>query len=327
MNPFTRHCQPIRQAARLSIIVLCVIVTGCASSIAHAAEGPKADPALSQVTIGVLNTENFFDRHNDPYTDDQGTDPKTEEEMAALGKVISHMQADFVGLVEVETQGLLWAFKNKYLAEQGYDDVFVGHRDYGRGINNGAMSRVPIQTVYNYHFRKLRLPDEDRYWRFARDVVAFDIEPKTGVTMRIYVVHFKSKRDSRGDPNSAKWRLAEATEVRRILEKQLRDDPDALFAVIGDFNDTPKSDPVQTLLTPDEKGRPVLVDVHAGLPADKRVTYLREPYRSTIDYIFVSPAMAKLFKPGSAKVYSDDGVLDGTDHAGLTATFVLPDED
>jgi len=324
MDEAKRSVLRFHRVCRVVAVTVLLVIAGCSATPSRAAEPADSPTAFDQVTIGALNVENFFDEHNDPYTRDEGTDPKTEGEMAAMAKLIRRMDADFLGIVEVETQGLVWSFKNRYLPRMGYDDIYVGHRDYGRGINNGAISRVPIQTVYDYHFRELRLPGEQRYWRFARSVLAFDIEPRPGVTMRIFVVHFKSKRDSPDDPDSAKWRLSEAKEVRRIVDKQLADDPDALVAVVGDFNDTPDSEPIRALLGPNERGKRSLIDAHAGLPDDQRVTYLREPYRSTIDYIMVSPAMAKLLQPGSARVYNDDAVLEATDHAGLSATFTVP---
>jgi len=298
-----------------------------APRIVDPAKVPALPAERGEITIAAFNVENFFDEHNDPYTGDESTDPKTREEQIALAEAIYGVKADFLGIVEVETQGMVWEFKERYLKPMGYEHVYVGHRDYGRGINNGAMSRVPVPVIRDYHFRKLTLPGEDRYWRFARDVLAFDIEPKPGVTMRIFVAHFKSKRGSKDDPNSNKWRLSEAREVRRIIEKQLANDPDALIALIGDLNDTPDSETIKALLAPGDDGQPVLIDVHADLPADQRITYLREPYKSTIDYMLVSPAMAKLLKPGSAKVIGDETVTAATDHAVIMATFNLPEGD
>jgi endonuclease/exonuclease/phosphatase family metal-dependent hydrolase len=304
---------------------LVAVVFGYAATSGLSRDEPARTATPTQITIAALNVENFFDEHNDPYTDDQGTDPKTPREMAVLGEVVGKVNADFVGLVEVETEGVVRQFAERYLPDAGYEQVYVAHRDYGRGINNGAVSRVPIQTVTNYRFRKLTVPGSDQTWQFARDVVAFDIEPKPGVTMRIFVVHFKSKRDSTGDRQSAKWRLSEALEVRRIVDKQLASEPGALIAVIGDFNDTPDSKTLEALLAPGPDGKPVLVDAHAGLDKPQRVTYLREPYRSAIDYMLLSPSMAALVVPGSAKVMNDESLLDATDHAAVMATFRLPD--
>ena len=336
MNDWKRSVCRGRCGWLVAVLGVCLLIAGCdreptaaepgrpAAGSAHAAEVTPPSTTLQRVTIAAMNLENFFDEHNDPYTDDQGTAPKTADEMRVLAKVINEIDADFLGIVEVETEGVMRQFADRYLADRRYDQIYVAHRDYGRGINNGAMSRVPIRTVANYRFRKLTVPGRDDVWQFARDVVGFDIEPKPGVTMRLFVVHFKSKRDSRGDPDSHHWRLSEAMEVRRIVEQQLADDPDAMIAVMGDFNDLPDSEQLKTLLAPGADGKPVLIDAHAGLDRDQRITYLREPYRSTIDYMLLSPAMAALVVPGSARVVNDESLLDATDHAAVMATFRLP---
>ena len=59
----------------------------------------------------------------------------------------------------------------------------------------------------------------------------------------------------------------------------------------------------------------------ADVPESNRITYLREPYRSQIDYILVSPALRERLVPGSAYVLSDDKLLAGSDHAPVSATF------
>lgn len=281
-----------------------------------------AKPAKTvTVTLGAYNVENYFDRRNDPYTADEGTEPKDLYEIKQLEKAIRAMRADFVGVVEVETEGELYRFANEHLPDLGYENVYVGHRDYGRGINNGGMTRLPVGGVTTHRFWPLTVPGDARVWKFARDVVEFELRPAEGVTLHVFVVHFKSKRDSDNDPKSGKWRLAEARGLRRIVEQRLAADPEALLAVIGDFNDERQSAPIKHLLNEQPT---VLIDCHRDVPVAKKITYLREPYRSQIDYIFVSPALAKCLKPGSAKVLTT--ALAGSDHAPIVAGFEIPVE-
>ncbi len=299
------------------------VLAGALWLIACGYTGSSADAARPgktvTVTLGAYNVENYFDRYNDPYTDDQGTAPKEAHEVKRLAQAIRAMRADFVGVVEMENEGELYRFANEHLPDLGYKNVYVGHRDYGRGINNGGMTRLPVGGVTTHRFWPLTVPGDERQWRFARDVIEFELRPAEGVTLHVFVLHFKSKRDSRRDPKSASWRLAEARGVRRLVEQRLAADPGALIALVGDFNDERGSAPLKHLL--DERPR-VLVDCHRNVPAARKITYLREPYRSQIDYILVSPALARCLKAGSAKVPTT--ALEGSDHAPVVATFELP---
>lgn len=274
-------------------------------------------------TVGSYNCENFFDHKNDPYTRDETTEPKPESQLVELAKVIHAADADFLGVVETESEGALYEFTHQRLKDMNYKSVYVNHRDWGRGINNGCITRLPIDATTLYRFNDLTLPDDKRHWQFARDPVCFDLRPADGVEVQVIVVHLKSKYDSKGDKDSNHWRLAEATMLRKIVADKLARDPDARIVVCGDFNDTPDSAPIQELLRAGPTG-PVLIDIMADLPADKRITYLKEPYRSTIDYILASPAMARCYVAGSAKVVEAPNELEGSDHAPVIARFAIP---
>lgn len=299
----------------VTLLLVLIAAPGCQRQDAAAAAQPSRTVDL---TLAAYNVENYFDQFNDRYTDDETTEPKDPAELAELAKAIRALDADFLGVSEMENEGELYRFVHEHLSDMEYKHVYVGHRDWGRGINNGGFSRVPVGGVTTHRFWPLTLPGEDRQWSFARDVIEFDLRPAEGVSVSVFTVHFKSKRDSRGDPASAKWRLAEALALKRIIEGRLGANPRALIAVIGDMNDTPDSPPLRALTAGD---RPLLIDTMARVPAEKKITYLREPYRSTIDYILVSPALARQLVPGSAGVGTQH--LGGSDHGPVMATFRL----
>jgi endonuclease/exonuclease/phosphatase family metal-dependent hydrolase len=312
--------------ALLLIAALVPVVGSCttdASGVEPANDDGDGVKTL-RLRLAAWNVENFFDRHNDPYTDDHGTPPKPADERRAIADVIEQLDADFLGLSEFENEGLLRTFRDQRLDELGYDRYWMGHRAFARGINNGGLSRLPVESIAVYRFQELTVPGRDRTWRFARDVVGFTLEPADGLEIDVLVVHFKSKADSRGDPESADWRLAEAGGLRDIVAEKLAEQPGRLIAVVGDFNDTPDSDPIQHLLGPVDGGEPILRDAHAHLPADQRVTYLNPPYRSTIDYVLVSPALYERLDRGSASVLASDLVRAGSDHAPVLADFLIP---
>ena len=80
-----------------------------------------------------------------------------------------------------------------------------------------------------------------------------------------------------------------------------------------------------SLLTGDiGSGKSTLVDAITTLlvPA-QRITYNKEPYRSMIDFIFASPAMAKLYKKRSYEILPGGPSQTGSDHNAVIARFRL----
>ncbi len=282
-----------------------------------------------RLTLASYNVAWMLDVFDDPYTLDESHAPKPRVELEALAATLRAMDADVVTLVEMENQGTLRAFARELLPDMGYRYIAAQPTNSDRGQNIGILSRVPIDSITSFREQTLTLPSEDRTWHFARDLVRFRLALPGDRMLSLYVVHLKSKRNDGADKESARWRLAEAMQVRRILEREHPRDGmvqagtvGEWFILQGDFNDTPTSPPVQALLAGTQPGELRLSDVHAALPPAERVTYLRKPYRSTIDYMLACPALAERLVPGSAKVAGEDAnVLTGSDHAPVVATF------
>jgi len=302
--------------ARVRTLAFTMLVLIASSGFAVAQK-----PHTVTVKLATQNVENFFDVFDDPYNRDEGATPKPVEEINLLAKQMRMFDADFFGIQELESMGLLARFVDWQFKDRGYDYIWANQMRAQRGINVGCMSKVPLGGVTAYKYEKLTAPGVDRTWTFARDLASVEIKPASDVVITVFIVHFKSKRDSRDDPKSGNWRLAEALGLRRIAKAKLDADPDALIVAMGDFNDTPDSPPIQALLDT-ANGGPVFVDPHADIPADQRISYLKEPYRSNIDYVLLSPALAKMVVDGSARV--GPGSLDASDHAPVTVTVEIP---
>lgn len=301
---FDRRYRPV-------LLVLVAILTVATTTFAQ-------DKPIEQITLMAYNVENMFDVFDDPYTEDERTDVKTRDEIRQIAAAIADQNPDVVVFSELENEYLLRAMVEEFLPEAGYDQIATMKTNSGRGINLGVISRVPIRAMTSHRLRTLTLPDEPKTWHFARDLFRVTLDIGSGQKLDVFAVHFKSKRDSPGDPDSNKWRLAEATAAKSIIGGLLKQDPSRLIAMAGDFNDTADS-AVMKLLTDQAK----LVDVHAAVPSEKKITYLREPYRSQIDFILASPALAKCLVEGSTVVPDDTKLLAGSDHAPVVARFDL----
>ena len=270
------------------------------------------------VKVMSYNMENFFDVFDDPYTADEGTPPKMRDQIKLLAETIRKADPDVLAVVEVENEHVLRAMVREFLSDMGYQYIDVDQSNDLRGIKVGVISRLPILRTASYRHQQFKVEGRDRPMAMSRGLFQVTLDAGAKQPLQLFVVHLKSKRSAEGDPKSAHRRLAEATFVKSVIGQQLKANPDAWLALVGDLNDTPDSPPMHALLEDHE-----LIDVHAGLPADQRITYLNEPYRSTIDYILVSPALDKRVVKDSANLVRDEAMLKGSDHAPVFVTFDL----
>jgi endonuclease/exonuclease/phosphatase family metal-dependent hydrolase len=270
------------------------------------------------VTIAAFNTLNLFDETDDPHTGDEGTPPKPKDQLQALAATIRALDADVLALEEVENRGYLERFVAAMLGDMGYDNVVCFEGNDRRGIDCAVLSRLPVGPVTSH--RHLRFTessgDPEGPMFFRRDLLQVRVEPPKYPAFDIFVVHFKSKRDSGGSTES--YRLGEARQARRILDGLLNKDKNSLFVICGDFNDTFTSVPVKALRG---EGETALRDFLVDLPKDA-VTYNKAP-RSMIDFIFASPAMGARYVAKSYRTVPGSVETSGSDHNPVVAKFDL----
>jgi endonuclease/exonuclease/phosphatase family metal-dependent hydrolase len=277
--------------------------------------GELANPG--ELVIASYNMLNLFDEHDDPYREDEGTPAKPRAEMERLAESIRALNADVIAVEEVENRFYLERFVNVFLPEMGYRDVVLFEGNDGRGIDVGLISRVPVGEVRSR--RHLRFAGHDGgEARFNRDVVAVTLEPKDAPPLDVWVVHLKS--NSGGREAAEPIRLAEARELRRLLDEELTAAPDAQIIVTGDFNDTPESATLKTIMG---EGSNALWSAGSDLKDPAAVTYNRGEFRSVIDFILCSPAMRQRYVPGSFTVPQGSVETTGSDHNPIKATFKL----
>lgn len=275
-------------------------------------------PAREFVRVGSFNVLNLFDEFDDAYTSDEGTPAKPRAEMQAVAAAIRKLDADVLTLCEVENRGVLQRFVNTFLADMDYTTVVEIDSNDQRGIDCAVLSRLPVGPVTSYRHVPFELRPGGPKITFRRDLLRVHVEPAGGTPFDVFSVHLKSKRGEK--PDSPPIRLAEATKVREICEGLMKSDSSARFVICGDFNDTWDSDPIKILRG---EGATALTCFASELPAEKRITYNREPHRSMIDYVFCSPAMAKAYVSGSYRIIEGSVESGGSDHNPIAADFRL----
>ncbi len=280
-------------------------------------DAPKIEKRVfnGTVTIGTYNILNLFDEHDDPYHSDEGTKAKPRDELERVASTIRNADADVLALQEVENRGYLEKFVRAMLPDMGYKYIVCIESNDRRGIDCAVLSRFPVGPVTSYRHLRFKAPSGREMW-FRRDLLRAQIEPPGCKPFDVFVVHFKSKR---GGNESTDVRMAETTAARGVLDDVLELSKDARFVFCGDFNDTWASEPVKALVG---EGKTRLHDFLADLPKGS-LTYNKGRYKSVIDFLLASPAMAKCYVPKSYRVIPGTVSSSGSDHNPLLAEFKL----
>lgn len=199
-------------------------------------------------------------------------------------KVIKDVNADVLAVVEAEDRIALKRFNDQLLkaAEAAYDCIMLIDGNDERGIDVGLMTKsgVDIGTIVSH------VDDSVQGQRiFSRDCPEFTV--RVGERRVLLLVnHFKSK--GFGSPASSNARRkAQAQRVREIYERRKSEGVQAI-AIVGDFNDTPNSDPLRPLLGEGSDLRDI--SEHEKFVSDGRPgTFANGTASNKIDYLLLSP--------------------------------------
>jgi endonuclease/exonuclease/phosphatase family metal-dependent hydrolase len=180
------------------------------------------------------------------------------------------------------------------------------------------LSRFPIverhsRTNYTYLL-------DNKLMGIERGILDVLVKVNDHYSFRAIMVHLKSKRStSLGD--QARMRRNEADLLRHHLGNALKADPRLNLIAMGDFNDTPGSDPVRAILV----GGPLpLFDL---TPLDSRGESFTHLWRargekSRLDYLAVSPGMSNEYVAASARIAESAGTETASDHRAIYARFL-----
>lgn len=218
-------------------------------------------------------------------------------------KVIADVNADILAVIEAEDRIALLRFNQQLLksANADYNCVMLIDGNDERGIDVGLMTKtgIDIGTIVSHVDDSV---DGDRI--FSRDCPEYMVEVN-GQTLLILINHLKSKGFGTPAASNAR-RKAQATRVRELYDLRRSQGVD-LIAVVGDFNDTPDSDPLSPLLGNGSDLRDI--SDHENFEEDGRPgTFGNGTASNKIDFILLSPA---LFANVTAGKYWRMGVWGG----------------
>lgn len=208
-------------------------------------------------------------------------------------KVIQDVNADIQAVVEVEDRVTLKRFNEQLLKpiSAAYQCIMLIDGNDDRGIDVGLMtkSNINITNIVSHVDDSI-----DGNPIFSRDCPEYTVRVGDH-NLLVMINHLKSKGYGAADTSNA-IRKAQAQRVREIYEKR-KSDGVKWIAIVGDFNDTPDSDPLSPLLGNGSDLRDITQ--HPKFVSDGRPgTFGNGTASNKIDYILLSPELFSLVTAG-----------------------------
>ncbi len=299
---------------------------GKASGTAASSGGATGGGGAAGTPFAVMdwNVHNFFnDQQDSPEAGANEIILSTADyqaKVANIGSVVKEFSPDVVMFAEVEHQSILDDM-NVQVLDGAYQTTLIDGND-PRGIDVGAMTKVKPDQVVSHkgEFFVLEGTNGPKY-SYARDCLEVHLTI-AGKKVVLLGVHFRSKGGGDGSADDPDKRLAEAQHTRSIADALLASDPALLLIVLGDFNDTPGSPPVDAVTAGG------FLDAASQVtPASDQYSFVFQGDKELLDHQISSPSMAKLLTADAAKILHRAGVDDdsaaGSDHAPLFAVYSI----
>ena len=160
-------------------------------------------------------------------------------------KVIHEVKADVLAVIEAEDRIALTRFNDQLLKpiQATYDGTMLIDGNDDRGIDVGFFTQKPfvVESMVSH-------VDDMKSGRriFSRDCIEHTVRVNKTTTILVMVNHFKSKGFGNQTTSNAR-RKDQAQRARDIYDLR-KSQGIKLIAIVGDFNDTPDSDPLKPLL-------------------------------------------------------------------------------
>lgn len=354
MSTFNRLSPSILRSVLLSAACVMVLAAVVLWPPAGAEAEARAEPN-AVVRIATYNIEHFmrmFDQQLMPARSrDRGELFRDEEDLYEVAATIKlpHFDADIIGIQEGCTQEMLEHFNKEWLGGRyAFVRIFAGNTP-GQTIGMLAKPGFEVLAVReDYHKRRDPVRDrsilrdkafyglDEDNGLFCRGPAFVQFKTPTGQTLWVGVTHVKSKYGN--NEAVTKWRIREMQMNRKIVGELLEDDPDGYLVMMGDFNDPFGMDRYEKAVGTDAvavmlagEGREKLLSPSAELARRKPdlATYhckIKPPkYRSFIDHVFCSPALAE--RVTATSVIDDPIAVVASDHLPVMITVDLSEAD
>jgi endonuclease/exonuclease/phosphatase family metal-dependent hydrolase len=276
--------------------------------------------------VATYNVDNYLDQptRGRPHL-------KSAQAKAKVCEIIRGLDPDVIALEEMGSTNALLELRAS-LKSQGLDFPYWEHvAGEDPNVHLAVLSKFRILARRPHTNDEFLL--DGRCVRVSRGFAELEIQSASGFTFTFIAAHLKSRLPDAGfDPNEE--RFEEAKILRQIIDEHFKADPNARLVVLGDFNDLKDSESLREVIG---RGRFKLTDTRPAerngdnAPAEppyyepRNVTwtyfYGKDDTYSRIDYILLSPAMARnwLKNQTYASSVSNWGVA--SDHRPIVAAF------
>jgi endonuclease/exonuclease/phosphatase family metal-dependent hydrolase len=277
--------------------------------------------------VATYNVENYLDKPTE-----SRKDIKSDAGKAKVREVILAMKPDVLALEEMGSLSALLELRDS-LKGDGLDLPYYEHvRGFDTNIHVCVLSKFPIvakrpRTNENFLLNGKR-------FSVSRGFTDVDIKVNDKYQFTLIGAHLKSRRPI-ASADESELRLEEAKILRAIVDKHLAANPEANIVVLGDLNDNYNTKAIKEVVG---RGKTKLTDTR---PAEKNGDSLPHPTNpnysprnetwthyygvedsySRIDYIFLSPGMAREWRRDQTYIPVVPNWGQGSDHRPLVATF------
>jgi endonuclease/exonuclease/phosphatase family metal-dependent hydrolase len=276
--------------------------------------------------VAEYNLENYVDQPTETRRF-----VKSDEAKAKIRESIRALKPDVISFEEMGSTNALLELRASLKAE-GMDFQYWEHvSGFDTNIHVAVLSKFPI-TARRPHTNENFLLDGRRF-SVSRGFAEVDIQVNANYSFTLLSAHLKSKRPvPEGD--EAELRLQEAKILREKVDAILTANPNANVVVLGDFNNTKDSPSTKAIIG---SGKFKLVDTRPAerngddapnpnprfSPMNITWTYYYgvEDSYSRIDYILLSPGMAREWVKKETYVLATPNWGVGSDHRPIVAAF------
>ena len=261
--------------------------------------------------------------------------PKQAQSRQVVVESLKEAGADVLALQEVGGTNALFDLRMALLASGLDYPHWELITSFDTNIQVAVLSRFPMVRRYPHTNDSFLLMG--RRLRVSRGFLEVDIEVSPSYRFTLFTTHLKSRRPV-AFADEAEMRFKEAELLRKKIDARLAQAPDTNLIVLGDLNDLKNSRPIRFLMG---RGRKGLIDTrpaerqagdtaHDSDPHQNRAVtwthyYGLEDTYSRIDYILVSPGMAREWRPEESYVVAVPNWGLGSDHRPIVASFLSKD--
>jgi endonuclease/exonuclease/phosphatase family metal-dependent hydrolase len=280
--------------------------------------------------VATYNVEGYLDQAT------QARSAKSVEAKAKIRESLRALKPDVLALQEMGGTNALLELRDSLKAE-GLDLPYWEHiTGFDTNIHVAILSKFPIIARRPHTDDSFLL--SGRRFRVSRGFAEVDIQVNTNYSFTLMTAHLKSKR-AVAQADETELRLEEAKLLREKVDAILSANPNANLVVLGDFNDTKDSASTKAVIG---RGKRKLVDTR---PAERNgdnapspnpaweprnVTwthhYGKEDTYSRIDFLLISPGLAREWLTNETYVLALPNWGVGSDHRPLVATFEAEDK-